>query len=67
MTLELSDAQAEALSGALQSYGENLRAELARTDRVELRKAIRAESELLQQVRRRLADLLAVAGAPASG
>lgn len=54
MELTVSDAEAATLRRALESYLSDLRMEITDTERLDMRRRLKAEAELLSDLKRRL-------------
>lgn len=54
MELTVSDEEAAALRRALESYLSDLRMEITDTERLDMRQRLKAEAELLSDLKRRL-------------
>lgn len=54
MELRISDDEAEALRQALESYLSDLRMEITDTERLVMRRRLKADAELLSALKRRL-------------
>lgn len=54
MELRISDGEAEVLRRALESYLSDLRMEITDTERLDMRRRLKADAELLGDLKRRL-------------